>query len=308
MPAVSRTLALLNPEAGGVDDVEGWRERLASPAGWESAVPGSADELEERVAAASGGPWERIVVAGGDGTVHRAVQALAEAPSPPTLGVVPLGTANDFARSLAMPLEPEEAVGWLASASVRTIDLLELRADDETTTWCVNVAVGGFGGRVGEEVRAEEKRHWGSLAYLRTAVEEMGELPRYRIRIEAPEREALEGEVVDLVIANGGFTGGGLRVAAGARLDDGMLDVLAIPAVGVGRLTRLATAAVSGTLQRRRDVPGLRAERVVVTSEPPLRFRCDGERGPSTPVTVGVRPSALDVVAQMPTLPGGETG
>ena len=304
---MSHTLVLLNPGAGSVDDVEGWRERLGRPQGWEVAVPGSADELVERVAgAAAAGDRERIVVAGGDGTVHRAVQALAGASAPPALGVVPLGTANDFARSLGLPLEPEEAVDWLPAAPVRTIDLLALRTSDGETTWCVNVAVGGFGGRVGEEVRDEEKRDWGSLAYLRTAVGELGELPRYRARLETPGREALEGEIVDLVVANGSFTGGGLRVAPGARLDDGMLDVLAIPAVGVARLTRLATAAVSGKLQRRPDVPGFRAERVAVASDPPLRFRCDGERGPSTPVEIEVRAAALDVVAEAPSLPDGE--
>lgn len=305
---MTRTLALLNPEAGGVDDVEAWRERLSDPRGWEVAVPDSGAAMRRRAERALEEPWDRIVVAGGDGTIHRVVQALADRPGAPALGVVPLGTANDFARSIGVPLEPTEAVGWTASAPDRPIDLLEIVPDGGEPTWCVNVAVGGFGGHVGEEVESEEKRHWGSLAYLRTAAGEIARMPRYRVRLEAPKRPDLEGEIVNLVVANGSYTGGGLRVAPGARLDDGMLDVVAIPATGLPHLARLATAAVSGKLQRREDVPTFRAERVAVRSEPRLRFRCDGERGPATPLTIRVRAGALRIAAERQELPRSGAG
>lgn len=294
--AGARTLVLLNPEAGGRGDTGAWRERLAALPGAEVAVPASAAALRERVGRAVEEGRTRLVAAGGDGTVHEVVQVLAEAREAPELAIVPLGTANDLARALEIPLDPEEALDGLPDARSEPMDLLEMTAlGAEERRWCANVAVGGFGGRVGREVEREEKAHWGSLAYLRSALEELPELPRYGVELEVGEEEDREIEAVNLVVANGPFTGGGIRVAPEARLDDGLLDVTAIPAAGLPRLARLATAALAGRLHRMDGVLALRAEEVVVRSEPPLRFRCDGERALATPVRIRVRPGALRV-------------
>lgn len=294
--AEAGTLVLLNPEAGGCGDPEAWRERLAALPGAEVAVPASAAALRERTGKALGEGWGRLVAAGGDGTVHQVVQELAEAEAAPDLAIFPLGTANDLARGLEIPLDPEEALDGLRDARPEPMDLLEMTVfGEEGRRWCANVAVGGFGGRVGREVEREEKAHWGSLAYLRSALEELPELPRYRVELEVGEEESRELEAVNLVVANGRFTGGGLRVAPEARLDDGLLNLVGIPAASLPRLARLATAALAGRLHRMDGVLSLRANEVVVRSEPPLRFRCDGERALATPVRIRVRPDALRV-------------
>lgn len=292
------TLVLLNPEAGSCDDVDRCRRLLGRIPDSEVAVLTSAGAMSERVLRALEEDRERIVIAGGDGTVHRAVQPMADADGEvPVLGVLPVGTANDLARSLAVPLDLEEAVEWIATAPDRLVDLVEMSTADGETTWCVNVATGGFGGRVTDRVDREEKRHWGSLAYLRSAIEELSDLPRYRVRLEVADGEVVEWEVVNLVVANGSYSGGGIAVAPRARLDDGSIDVVGIPPLGLGQFAKLASAALAGDLQDQEEVLSLRTDRLEVRAEPPMRFRCDGERAASTPLAFRVVPRALRVIA-----------
>lgn len=292
------TLVLLNPEAGGCDDVERCRDALARIPDAEVAVPGSAVETADLARRAVQERRERVVVAGGDGTVHGVVQILAAAgEEAPTLAVLPVGTANDLARSLGVPLDLGEAVDWLAAAAARPIDLVETSTPDGEVTWCVNVATGGFGGRVTERVDREEKKHWGSLAYLRSAIEELDGLPSYGISLELADGETVEWEIVNLVVANGSYSGGGIAVAPRARLDDGRIDVVGIPPLGLPRLAKLASAALAGELQDQDEVLSLRTEEVTVRSEPTMRFRCDGERLSPTPLRFRVVPRALRVAA-----------
>lgn len=292
------TLVLFNPEAGGCDDVGACREELARIPDAEVDVPDSADALRDRARRAIEEGRERLVVAGGDGTVHGVVQTLAAAEGElPVLGVLPLGTANDLARSLGVPLDLTDAVEWIAAAPVRPIDLVEMANPDGLVTWYINVATGGFGGRVTDRVDREEKSHWGSLAYLRSALEELGDLPRYRTRLELADGRVDERELINLVVANGRYSGGGIAVAPRARLDDGRVEVVGIPPLGLGQLAKLASAALAGDLQDRDEVLTLRTERVAVRAEPPMRFRCDGERASPTPVTFFVVPGALRVIA-----------
>lgn len=292
------TLVLLNPEAGSCDDVDRCRRLLGRIPDSEVVVTGSADQMREYVVRALEEGRERIVVAGGDGSVHCAVQPLASAEgNVPVLGVLPMGTANDLARSLAVPLDLAEAVEWIATAPDRPVDLVEMSTSDGESIWCVNVATGGFGGEVTDRVDREEKRHWGSLAYLRSAIEELNDLPRYRVRLEVADGEVVEWEVVNLVVANGSYSGGGIAVAPRARLDDGRVDVVGIPPLGLGQFAKLASAALAGNLQDQEEVLSLRTDRLEVRAKPPMRFRCDGERASPTPLAFRVVPRALRVIA-----------
>lgn len=306
--AAARGWALLNPDAGSCQDPDEWRQRLTS-AGYEVRVPASAAEARTLAAAAAEAGAETVVAAGGDGSVHHAANALLAGPTPrPRLGILPLGTANDYARSLGLPRDPREALDLLTDdGPAPAVDVIEIRHDGPGGTaagggsgeaskarYCLNVAVGGFGGEVARELDQEEKRHWGSLAYLRSAVQELSQLPRFRTRIEVDGEERRD-TLVNVVVANGRYTGGGVPVAPRGRVDDGRLRLLLVPTLELGELGRLASRLLAGEHGGRGSVLE-EVRSVTVVSDPPMHFRADGEPVGSSPVTMEVRPGALAVI------------
>lgn len=290
--------AVLNPTAGSCDEPAAWRERLEA-VGFEVRVPGSGEEARRMAADAAREGVGRVLAAGGDGTVHRVANGLLEAGGPgeaPELGVLPLGTANDYARSLGLPSDPREALDRLVAGPSRPVDAIELRPGP---TWCLNVAVGGFGGESADDVDREEKRHLGSLAYLKSAVAELPRLPRFETRLRVDGRERRD-TLVNVVLANGRFTGGGVPVGPKGRLDDGRLRLLLVPALGLRELAKFASGLLAGDRGERAAVVDDVRE-VEIASNPVMRFRADGEPAAATPLSAVVRPAALSLVR-----PGGE--
>lgn len=285
--------AFLNPSAGSCDEPDAWRERLEA-AGFEVRLPGSGEEARQMARAAARQGVERVVAAGGDGTVHQVANGLLEAGGPgeaPELAVLPLGTGDDYARSLGLPTDPHEVLDRLAGTPARPVDVIELRPGP---TWCLNVAVGGFGGEATDDVDREEKRHLGSLAYLKSAVEELSRLPRFETRLVVDGKKRRD-TLVNVVLANGRFTAGGVPVGPKGGIDDGRMRLLLVPAVELAELAKLASGLVAGDRDDRAALlEGVRE--VEVASEPEMRFRADGEPSTGTPLSAAVRPGALSVV------------
>lgn len=308
------TRVVLNPHAGGCDDVSGTREALDALPGSDvrlTRAPGDAGELARRAVAEGAG---LVVAAGGDGTVHEVVNGMADDFDAAELGIVPLGTANDFARGLELPMEMDGALEVLRGGTTRAVDLMELRragtgeaaspsdADDTDAPeggspeprYAINVVVGGFGGSATAAVDEEQKRHWGSLAYLRSAIREMGSLPRFRARVEVDGRSR-DRELLNVAVANGPFAGGHIPVAPGARPDDGRLEVVLLAAAGLGELAGVATRLVAGRPVESELVERLPGREVTIRSDPPMHFRADGEELGPGPLRIRIRSAALRV-------------
>lgn len=244
-----------------------------------------------------------MVAGGGDGTVQAVAGGLREwmrdkdrSPEEgPVLGILPLGTANDFARSIGLGGELEQALDALGGApEARPLDLLEIEIDGEDTGVCVNVAVGGFGGRVEERLTEEIKKTWGPLAYVRSGIEVLPERSPYHTTLCLDGGEAREIDLLNLVLANGRYAGGGIPVAPRARLDDGLVDVLVLPDLELPRLAGLAARILAG--RHVEDVRGRRARTVEVESDPPLLFSLDGELRRASRLALRVVAGALRVV------------
>lgn len=292
-----RTLVLLNPGAGSAGDREALQEALSTLDKVKVVRTRGGRHAREAARRAPARGFRRVVAAGGDGTVNQVLNGLVRAEREAVLGVLPLGTANDFARSLALPQELAGAVEVLRGGATRRIDLGEVRRNGSTAF--VNVVVGGFGGRVSEHVDASRKRALGPLEYLRSAAEELPDLQTHRIRMEVGE-ERLETLGYHVVVANGGRSGGNLPLAPRARLDDGLLDIVLIPALGIPELLLLAPKIVLGRHLEDERVVYRRAASVAFTSEPPMRFNADGEPIGSDPLEFRLRPKALTVAAPPP--------
>jgi lipid kinase YegS len=170
------------------------------------------------------GEVDLLIAAGGDGTLNEVVHGLMDLSEAarPVLGVVPLGTANDFATACGIPHDPEQALALCMQGKKVPIDVG--KANEH---WFLNAASGGFGAEVTAITPPELKNLLGPVAYAVMGAILATNLHHYQGRLILPDREVI-GRGPVAIIGNGRQTGGGIQVAPRARIDDGLLDILAV--------------------------------------------------------------------------------
>ena len=235
---------------------------------------------ERYVAEAIADGVDTVIAGGGDGTLSEVATALAHrdetAETLPSLGLLPLGTANDFASAAGIPVEPEAALALIRDSAAGRIDLLKLEANDETH-WAANLASGGFGTQVTTETNEGLKKLLGGLAYVLTGLSKLGRIEPLQATVRGPGFD-WSGEFIALGIGNGRQAGGGQALCPGALVDDGLLDVTIVPPLEGELLATFSTAMTEGkdaALDRvaiRRALPW-----VEIASAEPLTLNLDGE-------------------------------
>ncbi|MCL6451523.1 MAG: diacylglycerol kinase family lipid kinase [Acetobacteraceae bacterium] len=230
----------------------------------------------------------RLIVVGGDGTIHEVANAMAG--SDAVMGLISVGTGNDLSRSLGLPRRPQDAARVALEGRPRRVDLGRVNGD-----YFVNVSGLGFDAEVSKEANRHSKILGRLGATLPFVVALFKMLFRYqnapaRIRIDDKE---LEGRILLVAVGNGEFYAGGMKIAPGALLDDGWLDV-----VVAWDLTRLETVLAllrvyKGTHLALPKVCHYRARRVEVSSPRLLSVQSDGEVVSQVPATFEVVPGAL---------------
>lgn len=286
---------IVNPAAGGGRVGRRWeqlRARLGDrigPYDWTwTERPGHATELAR--AAVAGGE-RQVVAVGGDGTVVEIAAALAGA-ADTTLGLLPVGTGNDAARTLGVPLDFAAAVMVLAHGRPRSVDVIRVGP---------HVAINAIGvGMTGEiNLRATRAKVLpGIAAYLATAIASLFSYQPPTVGLAGDDGPAWHGTMTMLAVHNGPTTGGGFRLTPAAVPDDGRLDFCLVPGVApLVRVSRLV-AALRGTLGRFADTVEGTAVRLVLEHATVLVAHVDGnpvELAP--PQTVfEVDPGALRVL------------
>jgi lipid kinase YegS len=178
---------------------------------------------------------EIVVAGGGDGTINEVVQGLLSGGEKiPALAVLPLGTANDFARSLGLPLgEPRAALEVAAARQFSYIDVGLVNSRP-----FVNVASGGLGAEITQRTPEAMKNLLGGAAYSLTGLLAAPGLAPYDCRLTI-EGQTLDLAITTLAVGNGRHAGGGFDVAPRAELDDGLLDLVIVPAVPFADLPKL---------------------------------------------------------------------
>lgn len=237
-------------------------------------------DAERYVAEAIRDGVDTVIAAGGDGTLSEVATTLAHRDGPadalPSLGLVPLGTANDFATAAGIPDEPLPALQLVRDAAPAPVDLLRIDAEDGPH-WCANLASGGFGTEVTVETDEGLKKMLGGLAYLITGVAKLGRIEPVAARVRGPEFE-WQGDFIALGIGNGRQAGGGQALCPDALIDDGLLDLTIVPelsgevAATVGTLVKDGKHAALDRVATRARLPWVELE-----ADQSLILNLDGE-------------------------------
>ncbi|MCX7750522.1 MAG: diacylglycerol kinase family lipid kinase [Candidatus Bipolaricaulota bacterium] len=285
---------ILNPAAdrGRAGAREGELRQALRAAGLSAQIlrterPGHGTELARRAVREG---VKAIAAAGGDGTVHEVAQALVGTDA--CLGILPMGSGNDYIRALGIPKDLAGAVAILARGEVRTVDVAEVAGE---------FALNSFGMGVEGQIAADYKRMRflkGELGYLYATILEVVRFRAFRAEV-AGDGWSFAGKLLSVSVMNGPYAGGGYRLAPHARVDDGALDVGLI-----GNYPRLVRFAVlpktrDGSYLQLKRVHGRRSQRVRIRTDRPLPVHMDGELLPEPVqgIEVALRPQALRVVA-----------
>jgi YegS/Rv2252/BmrU family lipid kinase len=269
-------------------------------ADWSGTVyPTHATELA-RQAAEQG--YDLIVAMGGDGTVHEVINGIMQVPPEkrPVLGVVPIGSGNDFAHAIGVPLDPAEALRFALYGQPKAVDLGLIRDGHGRVEYFDNTLGIGFDAVV--TIRSHRLPLLrGFFMYLTAVIQTiLLNFDPMKLQIELDDRE-WQQQVLMLTICNGPREGGGFHVAPEARLDDGLLHFAAIQKVSRLMMFRLIPEVMNGTHGRFKEVHLGAFKKLSMLSDRPLYIHADGEifSGFGTDIrqlSIEVLPQALQVV------------
>jgi diacylglycerol kinase (ATP) len=256
----------------------------------------SAEEFRTRIAACRDSGLDAVIVLGGDGAVHQAVQCCAD--SSVAIGVVPTGTGNDFARALSIPQHPAVALDALASAvrhdRRRRIDLGRVDGAGATARWFGTVLCTGFDAAVNARANSM-RRPQGPRRYDVALVRELVSLRPSPVVVDT-DAGRLTVEATLVAVGNTAFYGGGIPICPGARCDDGLFDVTVVGPVSRLRLARILPRLRTGKHVDHPAVHTVRASRVRVEGPADWPVFADGDPMGALPLTLTCVPGALSVL------------
>jgi len=229
-----------------------------------------------------------VIVGGGDGTLNAAVDALVETQLP--LGILPLGTANDLARTLAIPNSLAEACKIIAYGELRRIDLGWVN-----NKHFFNVASMGLSVKITQKLTKEMKRRWGVFAYLATALQVIWESRPFSAEIRMND-QSFRVKTVQIAIGNGRYYGGGMAVVHDATIDDQRLDLYSLEIEYWWQIIPLLPAMRQGRHIRWRSVRALQGQKFEIYTRKPRPINTDGEITTYTPASFRVIPKAITVL------------
>lgn len=231
-----------------------------------------------------------LAAAGGDGTINAAATALVRSGSEAALGIMPLGTCNDFSRSLQLPPDITESVEVIVCGQSAPLDVICI----EDGRVVINQANGGFSGVVAQELEENMKARWGSLGYWRAGLEALGEPTEYEVTAVI-DGERMKVRAVNLTVANGRFSGGGVPVAPNADPSDGKMDIVILESRMRITMLPLIPRLLRGTHLESDGVVYRQATRMELFVRPDMPFSIDGEVEDEHPRRFEVLPGRLRV-------------
>lgn len=299
-----RAVVIWNPGAGTIEAAAAARKRLDDHPEALVVETESPEHAEETVRKACEAKVERIVAAGGDGSINNVVNALFRhgGDAPPAFGVLPFGSGNDFARTLGMFDDPDP-VATIFDGSIRPGDAI-------LATWeggeriVANMATGGNTGQFLERLDDQTKKAWGPLVYIRGLIDVIRDLRAFPATVTFDD-DSMEVDMFNFFVANGKTSGGGMVVAPNESLFDGFMTATLVRSGAAGEIVGLTAdylmqAFVDNDLIEQRTV-----ERFAVRGEEPIPVTIDGDLVTDGPIQFRVLPGALPLIVP-PGLVGDE--
>jgi len=285
----ARTCIVVNRNASrGDEDLAPALELLTQAFGPPSMLDvDAAAPLAERLEAACASGAERIVVAGGDGTIGSALDVLLETGKP--LGILPLGTANDFARTLGIPGDLAGAADAIARGRTERVDVGVVNGRH-----FLNAAGIGFSTDLHRELPPWAKRTLGPLAYPLGVMRRWSRHRPFSVEIRG-DNTRLAKHVIQVTVANGRYYGGGMLAEQNADIDDGLLDLIVVESSPWWRHLSSVIGLKRGVYPTRAPISTERRSRFEIRTRRPHRIATDGEPRTSTPASFDVLRRALEV-------------
>jgi diacylglycerol kinase (ATP) len=293
-----QTFVIVNPKAGSVTDPDAVLKRLRRLRSATIAITRRRGDARRFCRSAIRAGFGSFISAGGDGTLNEIVNAAAASGRAQEfrIGLVPLGTGNDFARTLGLPTALSDNIDICndPAADVSQVDLARVKTD--RIRYFVNASSGGFSGMIGERLTRRMKQSWGPLAYVRGAAAALPQLQSYPAEIVLDDTKRLSGDLYSVIVANGRYTGGGIPVAPEANPSDGLLDLVLIPRLPAPNLAIVAAQMLLGKHSDNQEIIYRRAGKIAIRSRRQMRFNIDGEPFSAAPLTIQLIPCALNFV------------
>ncbi len=297
---VSETVFLVNPAAANGATGRRWPEIAHQAAG--VGLEGDALISEHRGhlgllardAAARGA--RLLVVVGGDGALNEVANGLAGLDDPPALALIPRGTGGDFVRTFDIPNDVASAARIALEGETRAVDLgrVTYRAwnGTEATELFANVASAGMSGAIAQRANDTSKKLGAKASYLWATLAVFKGWSAVETQLTVDD-ERRSGRMFDVVVANGRFFGGGMKMCPDAVPDDGLLDIVTIGDVTKRDLVVTMPKIYRGTHLPHPKAETLRGRVVSVETEEPVPVELDGEQPGTTPARFEVLPNAL---------------
>ncbi|AFM40736.1 conserved protein of unknown function BmrU [Desulfosporosinus acidiphilus SJ4] len=244
----------------------------------------STQDIEETAGRSS--DVDCLVIAGGDGSIHQAVNGLAQISSSqrPSLGILPVGTANDLAYALHLPKSIPEACKVIGRGNVFNMDIGMVN-----NRYFVNVACAGLLTDVSLKVDLRVKNSLGQLAYFLKGIETLPSYRPFKVEFEHEGQHCTE-EVILFMAVNGLSVGGIRSLVPRASLSDGKLDILMVPLVGWPETLRILLRVLRGEQVSSPKMKEFQVSELTIHTDRPLNSDLDGELGPGSPWHIHIGP------------------
>ncbi|KAA5973519.1 MULTISPECIES: lipid kinase [unclassified Pantoea] len=283
-------LLLINPRSRKGRAAASRARTLLTQAGITLLQPAEEESRSYRELIAAYAPRiDAVIVGGGDGTLNAAAPGVMQTGLP--LGILPLGTANDFARTLGIPATLEQAVQIITDGQLRAVDLGEVNQH-----LFLNVSSIGFSAELARNLTAESKKRWGVGGYALAALRLLRQSRPFSATL-IHEEQRMPIRTVQVSVGNGRFYGGGMTVEARAAPDDGLLDVYSLEVRHSWQLIALLPFLRRGTQGRWRNVRTFSTTALTIETRRPHYINADGEIIGQTPAHFRLIAGAIQVYA-----------
>lgn len=232
--------------------------------------------------------YQNILIGSGDGTLNALLDTLID--NRLTLGIIPLGTSNNFARNLELPLDLNEACLVIAKGKTQTIDVASVN-----DVKFANVLGLGLSVKVNKELPKGAKKFFGRLAYVVYAMKLARQAKPFHVSISAGQ-EVVRLKTLQVTVCHGRYYGPGITIAEDARLDDGLLNLVAPKIDAWWKGLSLLPALIAGKIaEKKLDVVKLSAPMIRLETRRPRKIDADGEIVAKTPATLKIHRQCLKV-------------